>query len=64
MKLDAEVVNLELLELFSQREDSENLAAMIKKAKRELGTQTLSSRRFIRGLEIPFSVPQALDSQG
>lgn len=54
MKLDPEVINQQLLEIFRAKQDTENLDKMMKQATQEL--ETLNSGKKICGLEIPFKI--------
>lgn len=56
MKLDSEVVNLQLLELFKDKQDTKNLDQMMSNATLQLGTQTVSSGKRRGCLEIPFQI--------
>ena len=42
-KLDADVVNQHIFELFSNKQETKHLAAMIEQATKDLSTQTLST---------------------
>ena len=55
LKLDADVVNNHIFELFSDKQDTKHLAEMMHQVTQELGTQTIATGKK-RGLEIPFQI--------